>query len=60
MVEPIYDGFDLNKDLQSKSGGAECSFSHNYPHIVEKAGFEVIYQTLTTNEFTWLMMIAKG
>lgn len=60
LVEPLYDGFDLDTDIRSKAGGFESSFSHNYPFLVENAGFEVVYQKLLTDDQTWLMLIAKG
>ena len=60
LVEPLYDGFDLDADMDSKPGGAECSFSHNYPNLVKQAGFDIVFQELKQNDFSWVMLIAKG
>lgn len=59
LVEPLYNGVDLSTDIESKAGGVECSFSHNYPCLAKKAGFEMFFQEVIAGKFTWLLMIAK-
>lgn len=42
FVEPIAVDFDLDGELHSRMHGTEFSFSHNYPSLLEQAGFEII------------------
>ena len=43
IIEPIAQDFDLNTVFQSQPFGNEFSFSHNYPHLFEKAGWQIIF-----------------
>jgi len=41
-VEPVGIDFDLEKEVESRTYGREFSFSHNYPKLLERAGFQVL------------------
>lgn len=40
-IEPVGIDHDLDKELDSTTYGREFSFSHNYPHLFAKTGFDV-------------------
>jgi SAM-dependent methyltransferase len=42
FIEPLYGDYDINKDTASKIIGYEHSYTHNYVHLLEMAGIEVI------------------
>ena len=60
MVEPLYDDFDLEREEASRSSGGEHSFSHNYPLLLRRAGFEIAYEEEPEMEFRWLTLMAEG
>jgi hypothetical protein len=43
--EPVGVDHDLANELGSPPYGYEKSFSHNYPHLLREAGFEIAYQS---------------
>ncbi|MEA5479360.1 methyltransferase domain-containing protein [Pseudanabaena galeata UHCC 0370] len=42
FIEPLYGNYDINKDITSEIIGQEYSYTHNYVHLLESAGFEII------------------
>ena len=59
FVEPLDDSFDLERDTRSRPGGLECSFSHPYRRMLERAGFEIRFAREARIEHRWLMLIAR-
>lgn len=45
VIEPVGTDHDLETEFDSLIHGRELSFSHNYPHLMKKAGFNVVYQS---------------
>ncbi len=45
MIETIGSDHDLETEKDSLIYGREMSFSHNYPHLLQHAGFEIIHQS---------------
>jgi SAM-dependent methyltransferase len=43
LIEPLHGDYDLNQDRRSKIIGYEYSYTHNYVHLLETAGFKVIH-----------------
>ena len=43
MIETIGSDHDLETEKDSLIYGREMSFSHNYPHLLQHAGFEIIH-----------------
>lgn len=41
-VEPVGIDFDLEKEVDSRTYGREFSFSHNYPELLGRAGFQML------------------
>ncbi|MDF1753751.1 MAG: class I SAM-dependent methyltransferase [Verrucomicrobiales bacterium] len=60
LVEPLYDGFDPDTEMKSRSSGQEYSFSHNHRHLLESCGFEIKYRQLLESDFRWMMIVAEG
>lgn len=46
LTEPVYNGANMDEDFVSFSGGREYSFTHAYPKILEREGWQLI-----VNEF---------
>jgi len=42
FIEPLYGDFDIQSNTRSQIIGAEFSYSHNYPHLIETSGIEMI------------------
>ena len=45
VVETIGTNHDLDAHQESFVYGRELSFSHNYPHLLKEAGFEIVHQS---------------
>ena len=60
LVEPLYNDYDLDAESASRSSGQEHSFSHNYPRLLQEAGFELVFRSEPEMEFRWFMIVAKG
>ena len=45
VVETIGSDHDLDAHEESFVYGRELSFSHNYPHLLREAGFEIVHQS---------------
>jgi len=45
VVETIGSDHDLDSHEESFVYGRELSFSHNYPHLLREAGFEIVHQS---------------
>lgn len=43
-IEPLGLDHDLETQCESWPYGQEFSFSHNYPHMLKEAGFEILYR----------------
>ena len=59
LVEPLYDGFDLENETASRASGTENSFTHPYPLLLRESGFEIEFQKEPEMEFRWMMIIAR-
>src|SRR5262245_5419158 len=44
VIEPLAPDMDLETERDSRPFGFERSFSHNYPHLFEAAGFETVHR----------------
>jgi hypothetical protein len=42
LIEPIYGDYDIHREITSQIIGYEHSYTHNYVHLLEAAGIEVI------------------
>jgi len=42
FIDPLYGNYDINKDTASEIIGHEHSYTHNYVHLLEIEGIEVI------------------
>jgi len=42
LTEPVYGNIDMEHDFESFSSGSEQSFTHAYPKILEREGWDVI------------------
>lgn len=61
MVEPLADGHDADSDPDSRPFGVENTFSHPYPRLLRRAGFEVRWRAETVvREQRWLMLVAHA
>lgn len=45
VVETLGSDHDLENELKTMIYGRELAFSHNYPHLLQKAGLEVIHHS---------------
>lgn len=45
VIETIGSDHDLETEKDSLIYGREMSFSHNYPHLLREAGFEIMHQS---------------
>lgn len=61
MVEPLSPDHDLALQPESFTFGVENSFSHNYPHLLKRAGFkEVFSQEMDWDGVRWILMLATS
>jgi SAM-dependent methyltransferase len=60
LVEPIDGAYDLERETASRVLGAELSFSHNYPRLLQEAGFRIRWQQEVKSGFRWLMLVATA
>src|SRR6478735_9002609 len=44
LTEPVYTGYDLSTETRSRPHGNEFSFCHNHPHLLTRAGWDVVEQ----------------
>ena len=42
LTEPVYENVNMDQDFESFSAGSEQSFTHAYPKILEREGWDVI------------------
>ena len=54
-VEPVAHDHDWSKTVESIPFGEELSFSHNYTHLFESNGFEIVHQRFVEYD-AWNMM----
>jgi predicted TPR repeat methyltransferase len=59
LAEPLYDDFDSEKELHSRSGGKEHSFSHNYSHLLKESGFNILFDQELPGEWRWKLVLAS-
>lgn len=45
IVETLGSDHDLETEFKTMIYGRELAFSHNYPHLLKKAGFEVVHHS---------------
>lgn len=57
LCEPVGMEHDLGRDSGSSPYGTEHSFSHNYPHLLREAGFELLYESEVRREGHRLLRI---
>ena len=62
IIETIGSDHDLAKEHDSLVYGRELAFSHNYPHLMEKAGLNVVYHSERDGSIThgggrWLRVL---
>ncbi|MBD3419297.1 MAG: methyltransferase domain-containing protein [Chitinivibrionales bacterium] len=43
LIEPVSPTHDFATDISSRKYGREFSFSHNYPHLLHEAGYEIVH-----------------
>lgn len=55
--EPVAADHDWNTSTESRPFGEELSFSHNYPHLFESAGFEVVHSRAVEYD-QWKMVVS--
>lgn len=48
VIETLGVDHDLKNEKKSLLYGRELAFSHNYPHLLEKAGFSIVYHSERT------------
>ena len=59
MIEPLDDKHNLNTQIDSFVYGAERSFSHNYPYLLEQAGFAVHFRAeQRALNHRWIVLLA--
>ncbi len=59
FYEPILNGFDPDKETESRSYGPELSFSHPYLYLLRKTGFKIVtYKTVKSAGGSWLFVCA--
>jgi hypothetical protein len=62
-IEPVGVDHDLGSERESKIYGREFAFSHNYPHLFQKAGFELWHFELinfTDHRLCAIVAVAGG
>lgn len=61
MVEPLADGHDADADPRSIPFGVENTFSHPYPQLLSRAGFEPCWRAETVvRGQRWLALVAHA
>ena len=63
VVETLGSDHDLKTEHKTMIYGRELAFSHNYPHLLQKAGFEVVHYSEQEGEKThgggrWIRVLA--
>ena len=59
VIEPLDDNHDLMAENTSFFYGDERSFSHNYPHIFQQAGYEISFCTEHhATGYRWICLLA--
>lgn len=59
LVEPLGLDFDASREKTSRPYGLECSFSHPHRHLLEEAGFEVVFDQEVQLDHRWKMIVAR-
>lgn len=60
LTEPVYGDADLSQDFESYVYGDEQSFSHAYPHILKREGWQLLVnEQVQAIEHNWWVGIAK-
>ena len=60
MIEPIHGQFNMNSDIKSQIIGYECSYTHNYPHLLESCGIDVLHrEEKTPIGMKWLTVLGS-
>jgi hypothetical protein len=61
LIEPVGLNHDLEAQPESWPYGQEFSFSHNYPHLLEKHGFELLFrQEVMVCGYRYMLMLATS
>jgi SAM-dependent methyltransferase len=61
LVEPLGDDFELASDTRSRPYGQELSFSHNYPHLLERAGLRITRRhEYRVRGLRWIALAARA
>ncbi len=65
VIETIGADHDIENEKNSLLYGRELAFSHNYPHLLEKAGFKVVYHKERTGTpqhggGRWILVLATA
>ena len=61
LNEPVYGDFDVTKDLSSRIIGDERSYSHNYAHMLETAGFKILrHEERVSFDHRLILVIAES
>lgn len=64
VVETLGSDHDLDTEKSTLIYGRELAFSHNYPHLLQEAGFEVVHQSEQIGAQThgggrWIRVLAQ-
>ena len=60
LVEPVSFDHDFEADSTSQPHGRELSYSHAYPALLAKAGFQGIWQAESADaKSRWMMLLAR-
>lgn len=60
LVEPLGMDFDPATEKVSRPYGLECSFSHPHRHLLEEAGFEILFNQEVNLDHRWQMIVARA
>jgi SAM-dependent methyltransferase len=60
LVEPLGPDFDAAREKTSRPYGLECSFSHPHRHLLEEAGFTIVFDREVQLDHRWKMMVARA
>lgn len=61
IVEPLYEGFDVDRETKSRVCGGENSLSHPYPRYFQEAGYRIVFRKeVEFDGYRWLMLVAEG
>ena len=60
-IEPFAFDHDLETQTESRPFGEERSFSHNYPAVLRRNGFEIAFQDeCVVDEYRFMMLVSRG